>query len=186
MNYYSTYYSPIGKLYLVSDGAVLTGLFFDAEKILSNIERNAEKGSWKEIEGKKEPCFQQKSLPVLEKTKQWLDLYFQGREPDFFPELSFHDTPFREEVWELLKEIPYGKTVSYGDLAKKIAAHHGIKKMSAQALGGAVGKNPISIIIPCHRVIGADGSLVGYGGGMNRKKYLLELEGIQIIDKTDK
>ena len=173
MNYYSTYHSPIGELFLVSDGAVLTGLFFDAENELVQKDLNP-------TPDLKEP------LPVFETTNHWLDIYFRGEKPNFFPEVGFHDTPFREEVWELLKDIPYGETVSYGDLAKKIAAHRGMKKMSAQAIGGAVGKNPISIIIPCHRVIGTDGSLIGYGGGMNRKKYLLELEGIQINDKTDR
>ncbi len=160
MNFYSVYNSPIGALYLVSDGTVLTGLFFDAEKILSKMKKGKE------------------NVPAFDTTKRWLDIYFSGKEPDFLPPIKLKGTPFREEVWKLLGSIPYGTTVSYGDLAKVLAARHG-KKMSAQAVGGAVGKNPISIIIPCHRVIGANGKLIGYGGGLDKKKYLLELEGIQ-------
>lgn len=160
MEFYSVYNSPIGELLLVSDGATLTGLFFDGKKRAEEEKKS------------------EKKIPVLENTRKWLDIYFQGEEPDFLPEMSFHDTAFREEVWSLLQNIPYGKTVTYGDLAKQIAKRRGLKKMSAQAIGGAVGKNPISIIIPCHRVIGSDGSLTGYGGGIERKEFLLKLEGL--------
>lgn len=178
MNYYCTYNSPIGELLLVSDGAVLTGLFFDPEKQLKqkNQETTFLRYSPERLESK-DNC--EAADQVFDTTGKWLDLYFQGKEPDFMPELAFCDTPFREEVWSLLREIPYGQTVSYGDLAKKLETRRGIKRMSAQAVGGAVGKNPISIIIPCHRVIGTDGSMIGYGGGLDKKKYLLELEGIQ-------
>jgi methylated-DNA-[protein]-cysteine S-methyltransferase len=110
-------------------------------------------------------------LLVFDETRRWLDLYFTGEKPDFTPQLAPKGTPFQQRVWEILLTIPYGKTVSYGDVARQISP-----TMSAQAIGGAVGRNPIGIIIPCHRVIGADGSLTGYGGGLERKRWLLELE----------
>lgn len=160
MEYYSIYNSPIGELLLVSDGATLTGLFFDGKKRVEEEKKS------------------EKKISVLENTRKWLDIYFQGEEPNFLPDMSFYGTSFQQEVWKLLKEIPYGQVVSYGELAKKLAAQRGMKRMSAQAIGGAVGKNPISIIIPCHRVIGSDGSLTGYGGGLDKKEFLLKLEGI--------
>ena len=113
------------------------------------------------------------ALPVFDETRRWLDLYFAGKNPDFIPPLAPQGTSFQQKVWDILLTIPYGKTVSYGDLARCIAP-----TMSAQAIGGAVGRNPIGIIIPCHRVIGADGSLTGYGGGQERKRWLLEFEGL--------
>lgn len=113
---------------------------------------------------------------VFRRTEKWLDIYFAGRDPGFLPPLSTKGTPFQEEVWEILKEIPYGKTVSYGEIAMRIAEKRGIKRMAAQAVGGAVGRNPIAIIVPCHRVVGSDGSLTGYGGGLDRKVELLKLE----------
>ena len=105
-----------------------------------------------------------------------LDLYFQGKQPDFFPALHMQGTPFQKLVWELLLQIPYGETITYGELAGQIAAQLGRTSMSAQAVGGAVGHNKISILIPCHRVVGRDQSLTGYAGGLERKKWLLELE----------
>ena len=146
--------SPVGPLTLVSDGAALTGLW---------TEKNAP------VPG------EIAELPVFELTEKWLDVYFSGREPDFTPPLRMEGTPFRLRVWELLREIPYGSLTSYGAIAEKLRAA-GIKA-SPRAVGGAVGANPVSIIVPCHRVIGSDGSLTGYAGGLETKKALLRLEG---------
>ena len=111
-------------------------------------------------------------LPVFDETRRWLDLYIAaGEKPDSIPPLAPLGTPFQQRVWKILLTIPYGKTMSYGDIACLVSP-----TMSAQAVGGAVGRNPIAIIIPCHRVIGADGSLTGYGGGLERKRWMLELE----------
>ena len=118
--------------------------------------------------------------PVADLTRRWLDIYFAGREPDFTPPLHLRTGPFRRKVWEIMLTIPYGKTMTYGEIAKEIARRHGLEKMSAQAVGGAVGHNAIPIIIPCHRVIGANGNLTGYGGGIERKIKLLELEGVDL------
>ena len=117
---------------------------------------------------------------ILRETVEWLDLYFAGKCPSFTPPLAPKGTPFRQEVWQLLLDIPYGKTTTYGELAGKLAARRGLKSMSAQAVGGAVGHNPISLIIPCHRVLGSDGSLTGYAGGTDKKQALLELEKILV------
>lgn len=117
------------------------------------------------------------ALPVFDSVRRWLDGYFQGSCPDFMPPLFLSGTPFQRVVWDILSRIPYGTTVSYGDIAAEVANRLGKKRMSAQAVGGAVGHNPIAIIVPCHRVVGSDGSLTGYAGGLWRKKYLLELEG---------
>ena len=118
--------------------------------------------------------FEEKNLAVFNQTKRWLDLYFSGREPGFTPALNPVGSAFRRAVWEILLKIPYGKTTTYGQIAREIAAARGLAKMSAQAVGGAVGHNEISIIIPCHRVIGAHGSLTGYAGGIDRKIKLLQ------------
>lgn len=117
--------------------------------------------------------------PVLHDTCRWLDIYFTARQPDFTPKFRIDKlTPFRKEVSEMMREIPFGKTLTYGEIASQIAKKQGIAKMSAQAVGGAVGWNPICIIIPCHRVIGANGNLTGYGGGMHNKIALLKLESV--------
>ena len=108
--------------------------------------------------------------PVLEQTERWLDIYFSGHEPDFVPPLKLNGSAFRRSVWDELMKIPYGQTASYGEIARKLGTK------SAQAVGGAVGHNPISIIVPCHRVLGADGSLTGYAAGVDKKMRLLELE----------
>ena len=113
---------------------------------------------------------------VLKETKNWLDNYFNGKINTFLPAIKLQSSPFRMLVWNLLLDIPYGKTCSYGELGAIVAKKREMKKMSAQAIGQAVGKNPISIIIPCHRVVGYDGKLTGYGGGIEKKKFLLELE----------
>ena len=114
----------------------------------------------------------ERETPILMDTKRWLDVYFTGREPDFTPPLHPTGSPFRQTVWQLLLEIPYGQTTTYGELAKRLECG----RMSAQAVGGAVGHNPISIIVPCHRVVGTNGSLTGYAGGLDRKIRLLEIE----------
>ncbi len=160
MIYTDRFPSPLGTLILLSDGEALTGLHFPGA-----ASADAEAAKIPEPE-----------LPVFAETKGWLNAYFAGKDPGPLPRLRLSGTAFQTEVWTLLQTIPYGKTVSYGELAARIAAARGIKRMSAQAVGGAVGKNPIGILIPCHRVIGADGSLVGFGGGLDRKQYLLALE----------
>ena len=161
MDYIYRYDSPIGKMTMASDGTALTGLWFDGQKYFA---------------GTLSEPYEEKILPVFEDTISWLDTYFGGEIPDFTPELSVQSTPFRKAVWDILLTIPYGQTITYGEIADIIAQQTG-KKMSAQAVGGAVGHNPVSIIIPCHRVVGADGSMTGYAGGIVRKKFLLELEG---------
>ena len=121
--------------------------------------------------------FEEKNLPVFNDVRRWLDIYFSGKEPDFTPDYRIDGmTPFRRDVFEILLKIPFGKTVTYGEIAAEIAKKRNIAKMSAQAVGGAVGWNPVCIIVPCHRVIGADGSLTGYGGGITNKIALLKLE----------
>ncbi|MBR5167337.1 MAG: methylated-DNA--[Salinivirgaceae bacterium] len=158
MTFTSIYTTPAAfdNLLLTSDGEVLTGVHF----VKSG---NAVKSS--------------DTLPVFKDVSRWLDIYFSGREPDFTPDFRIENaTPFRKDVLEILRQIPFGKTVTYGDIAAQIAKKHGIEKMSAQAVGGAVGWNPIGIIIPCHRVVGAGSKLVGYGGGIENKMALLKLE----------
>ena len=154
--------SPLGGVTLASSGEALTGLWFDGQKYFAA-------GLSREAEGR--------SLPIFEETERWLALYFQGVEPDFTPPLHLVGTPFQREVWALLRQIPYGSTVSYAALAARIAEGRGLARFSAQAVGGAVSRNPISILVPCHRVLGADGSLTGYAGGIERKAALLRLEG---------
>ena len=154
MDYTFQYISPLGKITLVSDGKYLKGLYFGGV----NTEHR------------------EKLLPVFKQTCKWLDIYFSGKEPKFIPPLKIQTTPFRHQVWEIMLKIPYGKTISYGEIAAKIAKKQGIKKMSAQAVGGAVGNNAIAIIIPCHRVIGTNGNLTGYAAGLSKKIKLLKLE----------
>ena len=162
--YSTTYSSPVGKLTLGSDGDGLVGLWIEGQRFFG--------------ETVSEGMTERAQLPVFEATASWLDRYFAGEKP--LPEelpLKPSGGQFRQAVWRLLLEIPYGEVVSYGDIAKKLARGMGKKAMSAQAVGGAVGHNPISIIIPCHRVVGASGSLTGYGGGLEIKTRLLEHEG---------
>lgn len=161
VSYINRYQSPLGGMTLASDGKALTGLWFDEQKYfgMGLSEERVER-----------------ELPVFEETRRWLDSYFHGNIPDFAPALSLSGTEFRQEVWNILREIPYGQTTTYGKIAKRIAEKKGLKSMSAQAVGGAVGHNPISIIIPCHRVLGSDGSLTGYAGGVDKKQKLLVME----------
>ena len=161
MEYVSHYESPFGDITLASDGEALIGLWFDKQKYFADA-----------LDEKHE----EKELQIFGQTKRWLDLYFSGKEPDFTPPLKMKTTPFRRAVWEIMLTIPYGKTMTYGEIAKKIAEQKGLKQMSAQAVGGAVGHNSISLIIPCHRVVGANDSLTGYAGGIDKKIKLLTLE----------
>ena len=155
------YDSPLGGILLAADEAGLTGLWFEGEKYFANILGPEQK---------------ERETPALQMAKRWLDVYFSGREPDFTPPLHPVGSPFRRAVWELLLQIPYGQTTTYGALARQLAAKQGRTRMSAQAVGGAVGHNEISIIIPCHRVVGTSGSLTGYAGGIEKKVRLLQLE----------
>lgn len=165
MEYTHRYQSPLGDITLASDGEVLTGLWFDEQKyFLATLCKEHE----------------EKDLPIFEQADHWLDLYFSGKEPDFTPSLSPKGTAFRKAVWDILLTIPYGQTITYGEIADKIAKLRGLAQMSAQAVGGAVGHNPISIIIPCHRVVGTNGSLTGYAGGIERKVQLLTLEKVDL------
>ena len=165
MNYRNIYYSPLGSIYMSSDGEYLTGLWFSCSRDALKHEQ---------IE------YQEKDLDVFLKTKEWLDLYFRGIKPTFTPKYKIEGTEFQKEVSQIMMQIPYGKTVTYQDIARKIAKKRGIAKMSSQAVGGAVGWNPIGIIIPCHRVVGVNGSLTGYGGGIQNKVKLLEIEGVDM------
>ena len=159
---FSYYYdSPLGKMIMTSDGAALTGLWF-AEK-----SRDADKNA---------AALTERDLPVFRATARWLDVYFTGKDPGFTPPLLLRGTAFQKAVWEILLTIPYGQTTAYGTIAAALARERGIPRMAAQAVGGAVGRNPVSLIVPCHRVVGADGSLTGYGGGLDRKRALLALE----------
>ena len=155
MDYTSAYDSPLGEILLASDGEALTGLWFEGQRRFAATLA---------------PGHEERILPVFEETAAWLDAYFSGAQPDFTPLLRPAGTAFQREVWALLRAIPYGQTVSYAELAARLG------RSSARAVGGAVGRNPISLLIPCHRVIGADGSLTGYAGGLERKNRLLALE----------
>ena len=161
MQYTTHYRSPIGGILLAADEAGLTGLWFDGEKYYADH---------------LDPEHEEKDTPILEQTKEWLAIYFSGREPVFLPPIHMIGTPFQLSVWKILQKIPYGKTVTYGEIAKEIAIQKRLARMSAQAVGGAVGRNEISIIVPCHRVIGTNGSLTGYAGGIEKKAKLLALE----------
>ncbi len=161
MNYIHHYQSPLGGITLASDGTALVGLWFDEQRYFADtIDADT-------IE---------KNLPVFQKADRWLDVYFSGQAPDFTPPLNMRTTPFRKRVWEIMLTIPFGQTMTYGQIAEQIAQEKGLKHMSAQAVGGAVGHNSISLIIPCHRVVGTNGSLTGYAGGIAKKVKLLELE----------
>lgn len=163
MEYTHHYDSPLGGIMLASDGEALTGLWFDGQKYFPAM-----------------PGKEEKDLPIFEQARRWLDLYFSGTAPSFTPPLKPKGTPFQKTVWEILCSIPYGQTMTYGEIAGRIAAQKGLARMSAQAVGGAVGHNPISILIPCHRVVGSNGSLTGYAGGMERKVQLLTLEKVDL------
>lgn len=162
MDYTHIYHSPLGDITLASDGESIVGLWFEGNRFY-------EEGLDREISDSD-------SLPVFAEADRWLDIYFSGREPDFTPPLHVRGSDFRRRVCRIMLDIPYGHTRTYGDIAAQIAVERGLSRMSAQAVGGAVGHNPVSIIIPCHRVVGTNGNLTGYGGGIQRKVRLLELE----------
>lgn len=161
MTYIQHYASPLGGILLAANDIGLTGLWFDGQKYY------ADNLPAEHIE---------RETPILTDAKRWLDVYFTGNEPDFTPPLHIVGSAFRQKVWKLLLQIPYGQTVTYGELARQLAEKQGLARMSAQAVGGAVGHNEISVIIPCHRVVGTSGSLTGYAGGIDKKIMLLELE----------
>ena len=156
MLFLTHYASPLGPILLAADETGLTGLWFEAQKYFP---------SFLGVE------YQEKETPVLTETVRWLDVYFSGKDPGFLPPLHPQGSPFRQTVWDILLTIPRGQTLTYGEIARRLGVR------SAQAVGGAVGHNPISILIPCHRVVGSDGSLTGYAGGVERKARLLQLEG---------
>jgi len=167
-----SYHSPLGPITLASDGMFLTGLWFDGQKYFGATAGPS-------------PVRDDGSLPAFAETVRWLDLYFSGVCPDFLPPLSIEALPgsaFRRSVWKILLTIPYGQTVTYGEIAARLAAQQAGsrsssgKGVSARAVGGAVGRNPVSLVIPCHRVLGAGGKLTGYAGGLDRKEKLLALE----------
>ena len=153
-----TYYShsPLGGMTLACDGDALTGLWFDGPKFSGTLSSDRE----------------ERFSPVFAETLRWLDVYFSGHEPHFTPQLSLKATAFRQSVWKILLTIPYGQTMTYGEIAREL------RQMSARAVGSAIGHNPIALIVPCHRVIGANGRLTGYAGGLHRKQYLLALESV--------
>lgn len=165
MRYISHYASPLGNILLAADDLGLTGLWFEGQKYFAlHLDKTCE----------------EKELPLFKDAKKWLDIYFSGKNPDFKVPLHLHGTDFQKEVWNILFEIPYGQTMTYGEIARQIASKRGRNSMSAQAVGGAVGHNPISIIVPCHRVVGTKGSLTGYAGGIDKKIALLTLENIAL------
>lgn len=165
MQYMMRYPSPLGEILLAADPMGLTGLWFEGQKYFG-------RGL--------DPEALEKETPVLRQAMRWLDIYFSGSEPDFFPPLHITGTDFQKRVWSVLRSVPYGHTITYGEIGKRIAEACGRTGMSPQAVGGAVGRNPVGIIIPCHRVVGADGCLTGYAGGVDKKIRLLELERVDM------
>ena len=161
MAYTQHYDSPLGGILLAADEIGLTGLWFDGQKhFADNLPAE----------------HTEQETPVLAEVRRWLDVYFTGKAPEFLPPLHPIGSAFRRSVWEILLQIPYGQTTTYSEIARQLAERQGLSRMSAQAVGGAVGHNEISIIIPCHRVVGTNGSLTGYAGGIDKKQRLLELE----------
>ena len=161
MQYKMRYVSPLGEMLLACDEEGLTGVWFAGQKYFAaGLDENARE------------CEHEHLLSA----SRWLDVYFSGRDPDFLPKIHIEASAFRTAVWEELLKIPYGETRTYGQISALAAHRMGKEKMSAQAVGGAVGHNPISVIIPCHRVLAADGSLTGYAGGLDKKLALLRLE----------
>ena len=161
MDYTYHYTSPIGGITVASNGESLTGLWFDGQKYFASTlsQRHVEK-----------------QLPIFDRTCEWLDLYCSGKSPDFIPPVFMYVSNFRRDVYEILMTIPFGKTMTYKEVADLIAKKHRIISMSAQAVGGAIAHNPISLVIPCHRVIGTNGKLTGYAGGLDKKEWLLDME----------
>ncbi|MCM1320553.1 MAG: methylated-DNA--[protein]-cysteine S-methyltransferase [Bacteroides sp.] len=169
MHYISRCESPVGGITLAANGSELTGLWFDGQKYFAdNLPAQ----------------YEEKDLPIFDQTRKWLGIYFSGKAPDFTPPLCFGGiSPFRKRVWEIMLAIPFGQTSTYGKIAKQIETETG-RKASAQAVGGAVGHNSILLVIPCHRVVGTNGSFTGYAGGIKRKIQLLKMEGADISKFT--
>lgn len=165
MQYTNTYQSPVGEILLACDETGMTGLWFAGEKFYA-LSLDSE--------------HEEKEMPVFDDTKRWLTIYFSGKEPDFMPKLHMIGSPFQLSVWKILRQIPYGHTTTYGEIAEQIAEERGLSRMSAQAAGGAVGHNEISVIVPCHRVVGSNGSLTGYAGGIDKKAEMLRLEDVNM------
>lgn len=166
--YYSTYYkSPVGDIMIASNDNNIIGLWIDEQKYIGNTMPR--------------DITQKDELPILQEARAWLDKYFAGKKPELSSlSLAPIGGEFKQQVWRILLEIPYGELTTYGSIAKEVAKRMGKERMSAQAVGGAVGHNPISIIIPCHRVVGTNGSLTGYAGGIDMKVRLLEHEGVDM------
>ncbi|MDO5597744.1 MAG: methylated-DNA--[protein]-cysteine S-methyltransferase [Acidaminococcus sp.] len=164
MEVFDRYESPLGTVILTADDQGLTRLYFQgAPDAPEGLENQLPKAQDDEF---------------IQEGKHWLHGYFEGRHLGWRPPLHLKGSEFQNQVWKALLTIPYGQTVSYGDVAKEVARERHMEKMSARAVGGAVGSNPVCLIVPCHRVVGAGGSLTGYGGGLQRKVKLLELEGV--------
>jgi len=163
MEYTQNINSPIGTLTVSSDGTSITGLWIEGQKYFA---RTLEDGALEE------------NLPIFESVREWLDIYFSGKRPDFMPPLMPKGSSFQTSIWDALCKIPYGQTTTYGGIATEFERTNNGKPTSARAVGSAVGRNPISILIPCHRVVGKNNDLTGYAGGLHRKKALLKLEGI--------
>ncbi|PJG82492.1 methylated-DNA--[protein]-cysteine S-methyltransferase [Caviibacterium pharyngocola] len=162
MHYTSFYQSPVGEILLASDDVGVVGIWFKGEKYYAYC-----------LDKEYEP----KETQSIREMKRWLDVYFQGKQPDFEPPIHMIGTAFQQEVWHILREIPYGTTTTYKEIARKIAQSKGIESMSAQAVGTAVGKNNLNLIVPCHRVVASNNSLAGYAGGIDKKITFLKLEG---------
>lgn len=165
MRHLSFYDSPLGRMFITSDEIGLTSVGFSNQRFSYDDD---------DME------YEEGDSDSIRDGKRWLDIYFSDKEPLFLPPLHLIGTAFQKEVWEILLSIPYGCVATYGDIAKKTAENHNIEKMSSRAVGGAVGHNPISIIVPCHRVIGSGNNITGYGGGLERKLKLLSIEGYDI------
>lgn len=159
--YTHNYQSPLDKIVIASDGTAITGLWFVGQRHFDI-----------EVEG----CITDKDLPIFDEVSRWLDIYFTGNNPGEIPAVRMNGTPFQLEVWQILQAVPYGKLITYREIAELIAKKRGITKMSARAVGNAVGRNPVSILVPCHRVVGSSGKMTGYAGGIERKVKLLKLE----------
>ena len=161
--YTHNYQSPLGEIVIASDDTAITGLWLVGQRHFDI-----------EVEG----CITDKDLPIFDEVSRWLDIYFTGNNPGEIPAVRMNGTPFQLEVWQILQAVPYGKLITYREIAELIAKKRGITKMSARAVGNAIGRNPISILVPCHRVVGSNGKLTGYASGIEKKIKLLKLENI--------